>query len=295
MVRKIPTMATSAGAMQLQAMAERLQTQGELRNPIIEQALMKAAREQSQAAVETAEQAAGLTGAAQVGMAQMAQAQAMGQAMMQAQAQRVQNMQATIGLQAQLRGQVASLEEQRYQTNLQHQQFMAQLEQQAKDARRNRVAGLVGGLAAAASGPLSAALAPEELVEEGVKTAAEEGGGGLFGMIKSGLGGLKEGFETFQALQGQPYIQRIETLADSVAVYVDRGEEVMPQIIGLLRENGIAVKTMALSRPSLQDVFLKHTGSTIRDREASAAEQFRVFFRRMRAASAPMPALKEVP
>lgn len=204
MVRKIPTRDTNAGEMQLQAMAERLQTQGELRNPIIEQALMKAAREQSQAAVETAEQAAGLTGAAQVGMAQMAQAQAMGQAMMQAQAQRVQNMQATIGLQAQLRGQVASLEEQRYQTNLQHQQFMAQLEQQAKDARRNRVAGLVGGLAAAASGPLSAALAPEELVEEGVKTAAEEGGGGLFGMIKSGLGGLKEGFETFQALQGQP-------------------------------------------------------------------------------------------
>ena len=86
----------------------------------------------------------------------------------------------------------------------------------------------------------------------------------------------------FQALQGQPHIQRIETLADSVAVYVDRGEEVMPQIIGLLRENGIAVKTMALSRPSLQDVFLKHTGSTIRDREASTAEQFRVFFKRMR-------------
>lgn len=79
----------------------------------------------------------------------------------------------------------------------------------------------------------------------------------------------------FQALQDQPYIQRIETLADSVAVYVDRGEEIMPQIIELLREHGIAVKTISLSRPSLQDVFLKHTGSTIRDREASTAEQFR--------------------
>mgnify|MGYP002395975732 CR=1 FL=1 len=85
-----------------------------------------------------------------------------------------------------------------------------------------------------------------------------------------------------RALQGQPYIQRIETLADSVAVYVDRGEEIMPQIIELLRQKGITVKTITLSRPSLQDVFLKHTGSTIRDREASSTEQFRQFLKRMR-------------
>jgi ABC-2 type transport system ATP-binding protein len=85
-----------------------------------------------------------------------------------------------------------------------------------------------------------------------------------------------------QVLQGQPHIQRIETLADSVAVYVDRGEEIMPQIIELLRQKGITVKTITLSRPSLQDVFLKHTGSTIRDREASSTEQFRQFLKRMR-------------
>jgi ABC-2 type transport system ATP-binding protein len=84
-----------------------------------------------------------------------------------------------------------------------------------------------------------------------------------------------------EALQGQTYIQRIETLADSVTLYVEKGEEVMPQIIELLRQKGISVKTIAVSRPSLHDVFLKHTGSTIRDREASSAEQFRVFVRRM--------------
>jgi ABC-2 type transport system ATP-binding protein len=84
-----------------------------------------------------------------------------------------------------------------------------------------------------------------------------------------------------QALQGQPYIQRIETLTDSLAVYVDRGDEIMPQIVERLREKRIAVKTMTLSRPSLQDVFLRHTGYTIRDREASAAQQFRERFKRM--------------
>lgn len=95
-----------------------------------------------------------------------------------------------------------------------------------------------------------------------------------------GEGALVE--SALRALQGQPYIQRIETLADSLAVYVDRGEEIVPQIIGLLGEKGVPVKTITLSRPSLQDVFLKYTGYTIRDREASAAEQFRKFIKGMR-------------
>ena len=159
MVKKIPTQEQNVGAMQLQAMADRAQTRGELRNPIIEQALMKAAREQSQAAVETTEQAAGLTGAAQAGMAQLAQLAALGQASMQARAQRVQNMQASLQLQAQLQGQVASVEEQRYQTNLQHEQFMAQLEAQEKAQEGNMLANIAGGaLAAFAGGPGLAAL-----------------------------------------------------------------------------------------------------------------------------------------
>jgi len=85
-----------------------------------------------------------------------------------------------------------------------------------------------------------------------------------------------------QALKGQPYIQRIETLADSVAVYVEKGEEIMPKIVALLGEKKIPMKTLTLSRPSLNDVFLKHTGYTIRDREASAAEQLRERFKMMR-------------
>jgi len=85
----------------------------------------------------------------------------------------------------------------------------------------------------------------------------------------------------FRALQGQPYVQHVETFADSVALYVEKGEEVLPKIVGLLGENGIPMKTLTLSRPSLNDVFLKHTGSTIRDSEASTAELFRERFKRI--------------
>lgn len=85
----------------------------------------------------------------------------------------------------------------------------------------------------------------------------------------------------FRALQSQSYIQRIETLGDSLAIYVDRGEKVIPQIVELLAQGGIPVKTVTLSRPSLNDVFLKHTGYTIRTGEASSTEQFRERFRRL--------------
>lgn len=210
MVRKIPTMATSAGAMQLQAMAERLETQGELRNPIIEQALMKAAREQSQAAVETAEQAAGMTGAAQVGAAGLAQLEALGQAMMQAHSQRVERMRATLDVQAQLRGQVAQLEEQRYQTNLQHQQFMAQLEAQEEERKSGMVASIAGGaLAAFAGGPGMAAL----LGGGGAAAGGAAAAGGMFaptaaqgaflgGMGQAAKGAMTSSFAPMGLMQG---------------------------------------------------------------------------------------------
>jgi len=83
-----------------------------------------------------------------------------------------------------------------------------------------------------------------------------------------------------RVLRGQPFIQRIETLGDSLAVYADRGERIIPQIVELLAQSGVPAKTVTLSRPSLNDVFLKHTGYTIRGGEASTAERFRERFRR---------------
>jgi ABC-2 type transport system ATP-binding protein len=84
-----------------------------------------------------------------------------------------------------------------------------------------------------------------------------------------------------KALQDQPHIQRIEKLADGVAIYVEQGDEIMPHILELLKEKNIQVKTITLSRPSLNDVFLKYTGYTMRDSEAGSAEQMRERFKRM--------------
>jgi ABC-2 type transport system ATP-binding protein len=53
-----------------------------------------------------------------------------------------------------------------------------------------------------------------------------------------------------------------------IRLYVDRGETAMPQILRELDGAGITLTTLALSRPSLDDVFLRQTGRSLRDAAA---------------------------
>jgi len=53
---------------------------------------------------------------------------------------------------------------------------------------------------------------------------------------------------------------------------VAAGEQFVPR---LFAELGVPIKSISLSRPSLDDVFMSFTGSTIRDAEATATDQMR--------------------
>jgi ABC-2 type transport system ATP-binding protein len=55
-----------------------------------------------------------------------------------------------------------------------------------------------------------------------------------------------------------------------VTFSVEQGEQFVPR---LFAELGIAIRTVSVARPTLDDVFLAYTGTTIRDAEASAFEQ----------------------
>ncbi len=57
-----------------------------------------------------------------------------------------------------------------------------------------------------------------------------------------------------------------------VAFYVTDGEEFVPR---LFAESGLAIHSVRMSRPTLDDVFMAYTGRTIRDAEASAADHMR--------------------
>ncbi|MGA8295780.1 MAG: ATP-binding cassette domain-containing protein [Acidimicrobiales bacterium] len=55
-----------------------------------------------------------------------------------------------------------------------------------------------------------------------------------------------------------------------VAVYVAGGEQFVPR---LFAELGMTIASVSIARPTLDDVFMSHTGRTIRDAEATAAER----------------------
>jgi ABC-2 type transport system ATP-binding protein len=55
----------------------------------------------------------------------------------------------------------------------------------------------------------------------------------------------------------------------SMQLYVDRGEEVLPEVLRLLDRNGAAIRTVTLARPTLEDVFLRLTGRSLREEQSA--------------------------
>ena len=55
------------------------------------------------------------------------------------------------------------------------------------------------------------------------------------------------------------------------------GEKFVPK---LFAELGVPIRSVSVARPSLDDVFLAHTGTTIRDKEAQAENPMARFVRR---------------
>ena len=54
-----------------------------------------------------------------------------------------------------------------------------------------------------------------------------------------------------------------------VRLYVDRGELAVPQLLRLLDGAGLAPTSIALNKPSLDDVFLRQTGRSLREEPAA--------------------------
>jgi len=69
-------------------------------------------------------------------------------------------------------------------------------------------------------------------------------------------------------LEAQPFVREAGIEDGLVRLYVDRGEEAVPLVLRLLDGHGLAPTTMNLHRPSLDDVFLKKTGRSLRETAA---------------------------
>jgi ABC-2 type transport system ATP-binding protein len=87
---------------------------------------------------------------------------------------------------------------------------------------------------------------------------------------------------TKSVLSNKPFIIGMQEADTTLAVYVQNGESAAPNIMRILNSEGIEVQTLSVSRPSLNDVFLKYTGRNIRPQEGAPTTYTQVARRRSR-------------
>ncbi|MEU4679505.1 ATP-binding cassette domain-containing protein [Micromonospora sp. NPDC023737] len=69
-----------------------------------------------------------------------------------------------------------------------------------------------------------------------------------------------------KALDGEAYVRKLETVDDGgLRLYVEEGATAIPQILRRLDQVGVALSSIELHRPSLDDVFLTKTGRSLRE------------------------------
>jgi ABC-2 type transport system ATP-binding protein len=66
-------------------------------------------------------------------------------------------------------------------------------------------------------------------------------------------------------LRDAPFLMNLDRFDEGLNVYAQDGGAVVPEVLRLLDSAGLHVAQLSLTSPSLDDVFLKHTGYKIRD------------------------------
>jgi ABC-2 type transport system ATP-binding protein len=87
-----------------------------------------------------------------------------------------------------------------------------------------------------------------------------------------------------EALRRLPEVQEVQNQDAGVSVYAKNGPSLVPGIVRLLDDAGVQIAQLTLSAPSLDDVFLKHTGHLMRTEEVKPPSRV-IWGRRRR----PMP------
>jgi len=72
----------------------------------------------------------------------------------------------------------------------------------------------------------------------------------------------------------QAYIKDVVWEGNNLHLYVADGAECVPKLMMLASQNHVEVKSLALSRPSLDDVFLKYTGSSMQGPQQETTDEW---------------------
>jgi ABC-2 type transport system ATP-binding protein len=82
-------------------------------------------------------------------------------------------------------------------------------------------------------------------------------------VVTLGVDGATE--HVLETVRQQSFVREATGEDGVIRLYVDRGETAVPQLLRVLDGAGLAPSSIALHRPSLDDVFLRQTGRSLRD------------------------------
>ena len=70
-------------------------------------------------------------------------------------------------------------------------------------------------------------------------------------------------------VRAEPFVREASVEDELIRLYVDQGDSAVPQLIRLLDGADLRAQTLTLARPSLDDVFLRQTGRSLREEPAA--------------------------
>ena len=114
-------------------------------------------------------------------------------------------------------------------------------------------------------GKIIASETPEKLKEEV---------GGDVITIKS-----SERDKLYAQLRTLAWVEHVEPHDGFVTINLRNAEKHVAELVQLSATNGIAIESISIRKPTLEDVFLHVTGRTIREEEASSKDQMRLMHR----------------
>jgi len=71
--------------------------------------------------------------------------------------------------------------------------------------------------------------------------------------------------QALEILQAEPYVREAAYVQGKLRLYVHQGEMVLPGMLRLLDHARIGLKSVSLSQPTLDDVFLRKTGRSLQE------------------------------
>ncbi len=100
--------------------------------------------------------------------------------------------------------------------------------------------------------------------------------------LKDSLGGdvvamelAENGMDLGEGFKGHDWVKGVDHHDGTLDLRVSNADKHLPEIFAMAERKGVAINSVNIRKPSLEDVFLKYTGKTIRESEASQMEQMK--------------------